>query len=96
MMMLRDVQYVLFFYSCRINQFTELNTDHVAYFQVLATVSAAGLSHGLTPHCRAQFRWQPLIHGLTANPTPGPITHDLTSSCPNVSVIWESGGQLRQ
>ncbi len=26
-----------FFLMCRINQFTELNTDHVAYFQVLAT-----------------------------------------------------------
>lgn len=35
--------------------------------------------------------WRP-----TANPPPGLAAHDLTPSCPDALVIWESGGQVCQ
>lgn len=43
---------------------------------------------------RDGFQLEPVR--LTANPPPGLIAHDLTPSCPDVLVTWESGGQMRQ
>lgn len=51
-------------------------------------------SHGLTLHCRDEFQLEPV--SLPVNPPPGLIAHDLTPSCLDVLVRWESGGQVCQ
>lgn len=51
-------------------------------------------SHGLTLRCRDEFQLEPV--SLTVNPPPGLIAHDLTPSCLDVLVRWESGGQVCQ
>lgn len=56
-------------------------------------LSVAGLSHDLMLCCSALFQCCPLIHNpRLLNPSPW---WQLMTSCPDVLVIWESGGQLR-